>query len=389
MDRHFVFVNVGADGHVNPTVPLVEELVRRGERVSYVVNERLVPRLAAVGAEPIGLPFREAPALGGPVRPDAVMRVVLAEAEVALPVLLERFERERPDAVCYDRSALAGVALADKLDVPGIALVPTFARDEYVNPYQQEFASGSPDPHQRVRDEYMRRLREFQTEYGLSDRLQLALDTPAPLNLVFLPRWFQIAGDSFDSRFCFLGPALGRRAAQSWQPARPDRPLLFVSLGTVFSYQAEFYRMCMQAFADSEWQIAMAVGGHIDLEALGEIPENVEIRTSFPQPAVLQHASVFLSHAGMNSTMESLYYGVPLVTVAQIEEQAANAARVEELGAGRQLARADLTPQLLRETVETVVADDDIRATAAACSTAMQRGDGPARGADALENHLS
>lgn len=389
MDRHFVFVNVGADGHVNPTVALVDELVRRGDRVSYVVNERLAPRLAAVGAEPIGLPFTAPPALDGPVQPDVVIQAVLSEVENTFPVLLDRFDQERPDAVCYDRTALAGMALADKLDAPGIALVPTFARDEHVTPYPQEFTSPSSDPNQPVAEEYLRRVREFQTTYGLSDRLQRALDTPAPLNLVFLPRWFQVAGQSFDERFCFLGPALGPRAGESWQPARPGRPLLFISLGTVFSYQAAFYRMCMQAFADSGWQVAMAVGSHIDPGELGEIPENVEIRAWFPQPAVLRHATVFLSHAGMNSTMESLYHGVPLVTVPQDVEQEANAARVEELGAGRQLARADLTPQLLRETVATVAADNDIGARAAACSTALQRYNGPALGADALENHLA
>lgn len=384
MDKHIAFVNVGADGHVNPTVPLVEELVRRGTRVSYVVNERHASRIAAAGAEPIGLPFGEPPALSGPVDPASVLRAVLSEAESAMPVLLERFEREPPDAVCHDRTALAGVALADKLNVPEIALVPTFARDEHTDPYQLEFASASSRADQL--DAY---LRDFQDRYGIGDRLQRALDTPAPLNLVFLPRWFQIGGQHFDSRFCFLGPALGQRGREPWQPARTDRPLLFVSLGTIFSRQADFYRTCVQAFADSGWQVAMSVGNHTNPDELGDIPDNIQIRASFPQPAVLQHAAVFLSHAGMNSTMESLHHGVPLVAVPQIDEQEANAARVEELGAGRRLQRADLTPQLLRATVEAVAADDDIRASATACSAALQRCDAPARGADALENHLT
>ena len=79
----------------------------------------------------------------------------------------------------------------------------------------------------------------------------------------------------------------------------------------------------------------------------------------------------------------------PLVAVARDPEKEALAARVEQLGAGRQLARTDLPPKLLRETVEAVAADDDIRASAAICSTALQRCDGPARVADALEDHLS
>ncbi|WP_338596529.1 hypothetical protein [Saccharopolyspora sp. SCSIO 74807] len=76
------------------------------------------------------------------------------------------------------------------------------------------------------------------------------------------------------------------------------------------------------------------------------------------------------------------------MAVARDPEKEALAARVEELAAGRRLARTDLTPKLLRETVEAVAADDDIRASAATCSTALQRCDGPARGRR-THNHLS
>ncbi|MGH3899939.1 MAG: hypothetical protein ACRDTA_17210 [Pseudonocardiaceae bacterium] len=67
------------------------------------------------------------------------------------------------------------------------------------------------------------------------------------LNLVFVPREFQPAGDSFDERFHFLGPLLGNREqAQPWSPPDPETRVLFISLGTIFTHHPEFYRTCIE-----------------------------------------------------------------------------------------------------------------------------------------------
>jgi UDP:flavonoid glycosyltransferase YjiC (YdhE family) len=68
------------------------------------------------------------------------------------------------------------------------------------------------------------------------------------LNLVFLPREFQVAGETFDERFRFVGPAIGPRAETSpWQPPDPASRLLFVSLGTAFNERPDFFTRCIQA----------------------------------------------------------------------------------------------------------------------------------------------
>ena len=87
---------------------------------------------------------------------------------------------------------------------------------------------------------------------------------------------------------------------------------------------------------------------------LGAVPANVDVRAWFPQPAVLRHAAAFVSHAGMGSTMEALYYGVPLVCVPQMVEQEVNAARVAELGLGVRLDPEGLTADDLRAAVDAV-----------------------------------
>jgi MGT family glycosyltransferase len=209
------------------------------------------------------------------------------------------------------------------------------------------------------------------------------------LNLVFLPRRFQYAGDSFDDRFVFVGPSVdGREGADGWQPPAPGTRLLFISLGTAMNNRPEFFRLCLEAFGGTGWQVVMAIGDQVDRAGLGPIPANFEVRPYFPQPAVLGRATAFLTHSGMNSTMESLVAEVPMVSVPQMGEQAANGRRVEELGLGRRLPE-EPTADVLRETVDAVADDPSIRANLADMAKVIGEAGGAPAAADALERLLA
>ncbi len=101
------------------------------------------------------------------------------------------------------------------------------------------------------------------------------------------------------------------------------------------------------------WQVVLATGKS-DLGVLGLPPENFLVRPHVPQLEVLQHSSVFLTHGGMNSVMEGLYYGVPLVVIPQMLEQSITAKRVEELGLGIALESNAMTVDLLQEAITRV-----------------------------------
>lgn len=394
MSKHFAFVAPPAHGHVNPSLPLVEELVGRGHRVSYATGGDLIPAVEAAGADGLALPTQlpsSPPGPGTEFTPELLADMMgrfIDDARESFPMLVSRFEQDRPDAVCYDMMTFTGPMLADKLDVSEIALVPNFAANEQFS-LHETFMPASFDRHHPTLLEVGEHMEQFAAEHGVSTPQPMFAASPAPLNLVFIPEQFQLSSETFDDRFRFLGPSLGRRArTEPWQPAEADAPLLFISLGTVFHNRPDFYRMCVEAFADSEWQVAMAIGDHIDPTEIGEIPTNFDVRARFPQLAVLEHATAFLSHTGMNSTMESLYYGVPLVAYPQMPEQEANARRTEELGLGRRLP-ADVTTEVLRKTVDGIAADPHIRANVTAMSKTLHTSGGAAAGADALEAHLS
>ena len=151
---------------------------------------------------------------------------------------------------------------------------------------------------------------------------------------------FQPSADTFGDRYLFVGPSI-----PSHQPPRefpfdqldPSRPLLFISLGTIFNNQPEFFKTCFEAFGDSSYQVVLSAGTQVDRNALGARPTNVLVASYVPQLEILARASCFITHAGMNSTMEALYYGVPMVAIPQMVEQAMTARRIAELVLGLHL----------------------------------------------------
>lgn len=144
-------------------------------------------------------------------------------------------------------------------------------------------------------------------------------------NLVCTSKLFQPYADSFDhERYRFVGPILQPR---SEAPAFPferldeEKLLIYISLGTMVADQASFFRLCMQAFAQSDWQVVMAVGKSASPEVWRDIPANCLAQPFVPQLEILQRASLFITHGGMNSVNEALSYNVPLVIVPQGADQ--------------------------------------------------------------------
>lgn len=132
---HFAFLVPAAPGHTYPALPIAEELVRRGHRVSFATSERMAPVARGSGAEPFVLPDEPPTAqLSGTEftaeELAAMLEGVLAHARTCFPDLEEHFRGDIPDVVCFDSADPTGRMLADKLAVPSAALVPNLASDE-------------------------------------------------------------------------------------------------------------------------------------------------------------------------------------------------------------------------------------------------------------------
>lgn len=353
-------VTLAGHGHVNPTLPLVEELVGRGHAVDYATGREHAEAVTRTGARWVELPSLPAfhPVTANPI--DEWFPHYFAAMRATHPVLLERCRTERPDVIAYDATNWPARIVARQLDIPAVRTVPHFVSNEHFSMMMPAVAWATEDDCAR-----------FAAEHGVELSVASTLDEAETCNVVLVPREFQPAGDTFDDTFHFVGPLLGRRLDEEWAPKHEGLPLLYVSLGSMLSDQA-FYRACVEQFGDGAWQVALSA------KDVGPVPDTIDVRPWFPQLAVLKHAKVFITHGGMNSTLEALHQGVPLVVVPQTPEQATNADRVAELGLG---VRVDDLGEL-RQAVEEVAASGTIRHNVDRMRAAIHNGGSAEKAAD-------
>ncbi|MBM7809912.1 macrolide family glycosyltransferase [Saccharothrix algeriensis] len=379
-----LFVVLTGDGHIIPTLPLVRELVERGHVVQYATGAENADAVRRSGADWVALPPLPPFAPPSRIGPEVLavwLRHYFAALSATYPVLVAHCAAARPDGVVYDATNWPARLAARRAGVPAVRCLPHLASDGSFSMGDRMTAGlGEGDPALAAD------CARFSAAHGVDLDVAGTLDVPEDLNLVFVPRRFQPGGDGFDERFRFLGPTAADRPGD-FAPRDPGAPLVYVSLGSLLTDVA-FYRTCAAALGDGPWQVAMAVGG-TDRADLGPLPPTVEVRPRYPQPAVLRHAAAFVTHAGMNSTMEALRAGVPLVAVPRTPEQVVNAERVEQLGLGVHLSPDGLTARALRDAVAGVVDDPAVRANLAAMRDEIAAAGGAARGADEIERHLS
>ncbi|MBQ0890192.1 oleandomycin glycosyltransferase [Streptomyces sp. RM72] len=384
------FLGIAMHGHINPTLPIVAELVRRGHRVTYHTSPAFSEEIAATGADVRLTPGGDMPLPDPPV-PLVLMRELAAGSLGILPPLLDELRRIRPDLIVHDSACLWGAVAARELAVPAVSSFTTFAFNRHV-----------PSPSRPSRDLLGAAVRRPRSAAGyLRSRVRLhrrfdtrgvplldLADIRQPLNLVYTSRAFQPGAETFDRSFRFVGPSIGARPHDPSFPVdRLRGPVLYASLGTVFDTRPWLLRTLATALAPLGGTVVVSTG-HTDPAELGSLPANVLALRSVPQPHLLSRTALFVTHGGMNSVNEALYAGVPMLVVPQGADQPLVARRVAELGAGLAVRTEDATVERVRGLARRVLEDPGFRTAAEGLRDAQRAAGGFARAADELEHHL-
>jgi MGT family glycosyltransferase len=362
------FFNLPAHGHINPTLPVVSELVRRGHGVRYWAVEDFREKIERTGAEFADLapyfPFDY-------TRPDEnlfrLALVLLKGAEAMLRGVLPQLRERPPDLIIYDSVAPWGKFIGQILAVPAICSVTTFAMNETVirSSCRQtlkllEMAlKGWP-----ALLEFSRLATKLSRHYAIpKPTLKEMFSNPGELNLVYTSAEFQPCAESFSDTYRFVGPSLELPDQPLPFSLPEDKTVIYISLGTLNNENLDFYQACFAALKNKSVHVVLSVGRKIEIASLGKVPENFTVLPFVPQLQVLERASLFITHGGMNSVHESLVMGVPMVVVPQASDQRWVAERVQAVGAGVLLEKNSITPERLADVVEQVLKTPDYVST--------------------------
>lgn len=382
-----VFFCIPAHGHTNPTLGVVDELVHRGHEVWYYSYTPFREKIESLGAKFIAcddydteqkLEPKDAVRVGKDL---AFSTQILVDTTLALDdMVIKNMQELKPDCIIADSMAVWGKAVALKLDIPFVSSTTTFAFNRYSAKIMKQSIGqlfGMIFSMPKI-NKNIKRLQD--KGYPVKSVLDIIQNDNMTNTIVYTSPEFQPCSETFSDKYTFVGPSI---RPVTKEIDKTKNKLIYISMGTVVNDSLEFYQKCISAFADTEYQVIMSVGNLIQIESFGDIPQNISVKNFVDQIAVLNKADVFLSHCGMNSVNESLYYEVPLVMYPQTPEQAGVAARVEQLGAGIYLKK--ISTNIIRDTVEQVINTPSYHENAAAVSRGFKKCPGAKGAADKIE----
>ena len=382
-----IFFCIPAQGHTNPTLGVVRELVTRGHEVLYYSYNMLREKIEAAGATFVACDEFDAeqhltPQEGARIGSDLALSTrVLVDTTLALDEMVcAEMERLRPDCIVADSMAVWGKAVAMKLGIPFVSSTTTFAFNQHSAKVMKQ---GPKELLSMVfsMGKVSRQIQRLQDRgYPVKNILDIVSNDDQTDTIVYTSPQFQPCSETFSEKYAFVGPSI-RPARSAIRKTREK--LIYISMGTVNNDMLPLYRNCVDALKDTGYQAILSVGNQVDISQFGKLPEGIAVYPSVDQIAVLEKADVFLTHCGMNSASEGLYFGVPLVMLPKTTEQGGVAARVEQLGAGIILKKT--SPAAIREAIQTVLTDSQYRENAAKIAESFRSCPGAKGAADKIE----
>ena len=381
-----VFFGIPAHGHTNPTLGIVRELISRGHQVWYYSYNSMREKVESAGATFVScddydmeqkLDAKDTARVGKDL---AFSTKILVDTTLALDdKVCREMEELNPDCIVADSMALWGKAVALKLGIPFVSSTTTFAFNRHSAKIMKQ---GTGDlikmflsiPKTTVQ---VKRLKD--KGYPVNNILDIIGNDNNVHTIVYTSPNFQPCSETFSDKYAFIGPSV-RTATDTIEKSRYK--LIYISMGTVNNDMMPFYKNCVCALANTKYQVVMSVGNLVCVDDFGKLPENISVCPYVDQIAVLEKADVFISHCGMNSVTESLYYGVPLVMLPQTSEQKGVARRVLELGAGTMLDKKDAKSVL--NAVNYVLTNGDFKQNAVKISCDFKNCSGAKGGADKI-----
>jgi len=410
------FLTFNAPGHLNPTTALARQLQARNHDVAIISPPDAEPYVRAAGLDFI--PYcEEAFAASGNAK-EIRRQISVIQGLDGVRLIIQALGQMMGPALSTLPAALASArAEAVVLDANHyyIELVPMSLGLPYVhisNALHLDYSGYTPLcfydwPHETTAAALARNrqgvanftgmlkqanatVREYAERAGLKIDWDDPGSTLSPLaSITQVPRAFDFESSHWPPQFHHAGPfhdGNGREQVDFPWERLTGEPLLYASMGTVMNGRADVFRTIVAALTKrKDLQLVLSVGDRVDLDQIGPAPKNAIIVKRVPQLELLKRSAVCITHAGLNTTLECLAHGVPLVAIPVTHDQPGVAARIADKQTGVVTSLDKLTTEHLSTLLDDVLSDPMYRANAGKLQKAIATANGLSVAADLIE----
>lgn len=282
-----VFFCIPAHGHTNPTLGVVRELVERGHEVLYYSYTPFKEKIENAGAKFIAcddfdaerhLDPKDAVKVGSDI---GFSTQLLVDTTLALDdMVCKEMKRLQPDCIVADSMAVWGKAIALKLGIPFVSSTTTFAFNKHSAKIMKQ-SLGQLFGMIFAMPKINKNIKRLQDKgYPVNNILDIIQNDDKTDTIVYTSPEFQPCSETFSDKYAFVGPSV-RPAAEHIEKTKEK--LIYVSMGTVVNDLEKFYKSCIKAFADTEYQVIMSIGNLVDVTDLGELPLNISVYSHVDQ----------------------------------------------------------------------------------------------------------
>jgi MGT family glycosyltransferase len=299
-----------------------------------------------------------------------------------VPQVEQFYKDNAPDVVLYDRENIVGRIMAVRLHIPAVQMSAHFA---YYDGFAMRRNGIFENPDLIV--EWSDDLDAFLSTYEINSKGSIW--HIEELNIHFIPVEFQPHADWFDNRFCFVGALLNRQFRPTWTDKSNGRPVILISGISLFSDaradNSGYFRMLADALAELPYWCILSIGND---EFSYELPSNFELNKCASHLEILPHAALSICHGGMTTTLEAIYYGVPVLMIPPDDACGEVAYRAEELGLGVRLAKDRCSMEDLRETTISMLQDRSLLERVRYMRDVFRRSGGAGLASNRIEDYL-
>jgi zeaxanthin glucosyltransferase len=309
------------------------------------------------------------------------------------------------EALIIDQTSFGGSTVAQLLDLPFISVCCALMlnQDPNVPPFNTSW-SYHPSWWARLRNQagnelmvsiakpITKLLAEYRQQWNLPPFTHSNDAYSQLAQLCQQPAEFEDPRQSLPSCFHFTGPYSNPASRESTTfpfDKLTGQPLIYASLGTVQNQLLGTFQTIAEACQDLDAQLVIALGGGSTPESLPALPGSPLVVGFAPQLELLQRATLTITHAGMNTTLESLSNGVPMVAIPIANDQPGVAARIAWTGTGAVVPLKRLNVSKLRSVLKQVLTEDSYKKNALRLQAAIKRAGGVKKAADIVEQVLA